>query len=43
MVMADKGYYTKDVQNTIKRGICHSGAILKSNMKGKNKEKDKYS
>jgi hypothetical protein len=35
MVMADKGYCSKDAQNTIKARGCHSGAILKKNMKEK--------
>jgi IS5 family transposase len=42
MVMADKGYCSKDAQSIIKARGCHSGAILKNNMKGKNKDKDKF-
>lgn len=42
MVVADKGYCTKAAQQTIKANDCHSGAILKENMKGKNPGKDRF-
>jgi IS5 family transposase len=42
MVVADKGYCTKAAQQTIKRNNCHSGAILKNNMNGKNHKKDAF-
>lgn len=42
MVVADKAYCTKEAQRTIKARNCHSGAILKNNMKDKNKDKDKF-
>lgn len=37
MVFGDKGYCLKKAQNEIKARGCHSGAILKNNMKGKDK------
>lgn len=42
MVVADKGYCTKGAQDTIKGNGCHSGAILKNNMKKKNFQKDGF-
>jgi len=42
MVIGDKAYCLKDAQHAMKRRGCHSGAILKNNMKGKNREKDKF-
>lgn len=42
LVLADKAYSTKKAQNTIRANGCHSGAILKNNMIGKNKDKDKW-
>jgi IS5 family transposase len=42
MVVADKGYCTKAAQKTIKANDCHSGAILKENMKGKIRGKDRF-
>jgi len=42
MVVADKGYCTKPAQETIKAKGCHSGAILKENMKNKNRDKDRF-
>jgi IS5 family transposase len=42
MILADKAYSGKKAQNTIKAKGCHSGAILKNNMKGKNTDKDKW-
>lgn len=42
MVFADKQYCCKRAQITMKFNGCHSGAILKNNMKLKNKDKDKW-
>jgi len=42
MVVADKAYCIKEAQKILKSKACHSGAIMKNNMKGKNKEKDKF-
>jgi transposase, IS5 family len=42
MVVADKAYCTKEAQKTMKTKGCHSGAIMKNNMKGKNKDKDAF-
>jgi IS5 family transposase len=42
MIVADKAYCTKHSQKTIKAKGCHSGAILKENMNGKNRGKDKF-
>lgn len=42
MVFADKGYCCKRGQTIMKSKGCHSGAILKNNMKGKNKDKDHW-
>jgi IS5 family transposase len=42
MIVADKAYCTKSAQDTIKAKGCHSGAILKENMKNKNRDKDKF-
>jgi IS5 family transposase len=42
MVIGDKAYSLRKAQQEIKRRGCHSGVILKNNMKGKNKDKDKY-
>jgi len=42
MVFADKGYCTAKAQKVMKAKKCHSGAIMKNNMKGKNREKDKW-
>jgi len=42
MVFGDKGYSTNDSQGVMKKRLCHSGAILKNNMKGKNKERDRW-
>ena len=40
-VFADKGYSPKDSRNEIKRRGCHSGVILKNNMKEKDRDKDR--
>lgn len=42
MILADKAYCTKKAQITIKINNCHSGAILKNNMKDKNFDKDRW-
>lgn len=42
MIFADKAYSVKEAQATMKANSCHSGAILKNNMKDKNKKKDKW-
>lgn len=42
MVVADKGYCVREAQKTIRAKNCHSGAILKNNMKNKNKDKDRF-
>jgi IS5 family transposase len=42
MIVADKGYCVKPAQDTMKVKGCHSGAILKENMAGKNRDKDRF-
>lgn len=42
MVFADKGYCGKDVETELKKRGCHNGVIKKDNMKGKNRDKDKW-
>jgi hypothetical protein len=42
MVFADKCYATKEAHKILKSKKCHSGIILKNNMKLKNKDKDKW-
>lgn len=42
MVLADKAYCVQSAQQTIRAHGCHSGAILKENMKQKNKDKDAW-
>ncbi len=42
MVFADKAYCLKDAQQEMRAHGCHSGAIMKNNMKGKNKDKDRW-
>jgi IS5 family transposase len=42
MVFADKAYCYINAQNTMSEHNCHSGAILKNNMKAKNKDKDRW-
>lgn len=42
MILGDKAYCAKTDQATIKANNCHSGAILKNNMKTKNKDKDRF-
>lgn len=41
-VFGDKGYSPKDSRNEIKRRGCHSGVILKNNMKEKDRDKDRW-
>lgn len=41
-VFADKGYSPKESRNEVKRRGCHSGIILKDNMREKNKDKDRW-
>jgi len=42
MVLADKAYCMAEAQRIMKINGCHSGAILKENMKEKNREKDAF-
>jgi len=42
MVVGDKAYCLSRAQETMNAHGCHSGAVLKNNMKGKNKDKDKW-
>ncbi len=42
MLLMDKAYCGKKAQNIVKRNNCHSGAILKNNMKAKNRDKDRW-
>jgi IS5 family transposase len=42
MIMADKAYCIKPVQDIMKKNGCHFGAILKENMIGKNRDKDRF-
>ena len=42
MVFADKAYCLKQAQTAMKQHNCHSGAILKQNMKGKDNRKDAW-
>lgn len=42
MVVGDKSYCLRSAQVAMKRKGCHSGAILKNNMHGKNKDKDRW-
>lgn len=41
-VYADKGYCTAPAQRELKRRNCHSAAIKKNNMKGKDRDKDRW-
>ena len=38
----DKGYCVNPAQRTLKRNGCHNATIKKLNMKGKNKDKDRW-
>lgn len=42
MIFGDKSYCLKEAQIAIKQHNCHSGAILKNNMKGKDFKKDSW-
>lgn len=42
MVVGDKAYCLKPAQETMAARGCHSGALLKNNMKEKNKDKDRW-
>ena len=42
MTIGDKAYCVKEAQRTLKANGCHSGAILKNNMKQKNFQKDAF-
>ena len=42
MVFGDKGYCVGEVQSTLAARGCHSGVILKRNMKKKNVDKDRW-
>ena len=42
MVFGDKSYCLKPAQIVMRSKGCHSGAILRNNMKGKNKDKDRW-
>ena len=37
-----KAYCTKEAQKIMRQKGCHSGAILKENMKSKNRDKDRF-
>lgn len=41
-VYADKGYCVNPAKKTLKRKACHNATIKKNNMKGKNKDKDRW-
>lgn len=42
MVIADKGYCTKDAARVMAMNGCHNGVIKKNNMKAKNHQKDNF-
>ena len=42
MVFADKGYCSKSSRLAIRAKGCHSGVVLKTNMKEKNRDKDRW-
>jgi IS5 family transposase len=42
MIFGDKAYCLALAQQAMRAQGCHSGAILKDNMKGKNKDKDRW-
>lgn len=42
MVLGDKGYCPKEARETLAQKNCHSGIILKNNMKEKDHDKDKW-
>ena len=41
-VYGDKGYCVNPAQSTLKRNGCHNATIKKLNMRGKNKDKDRW-
>jgi IS5 family transposase len=41
-IYADKGYCTEPARKAAKRKGCHLAAILKNNIKGKNRDKDRW-
>lgn len=41
-IYADKGYCTKDAKQAAAKNNCHLAAIKKNNMKGKNRDKDRW-
>ena len=42
MVVADKAYCLRSAQEAMAAHGCHSGAVLRNNMKDKNKDKDRW-
>jgi IS5 family transposase len=42
MVFGDKAYCLKPARKAMQANKCHSGAIMKNNMLGKNKDKDRW-
>jgi len=42
MVVGDKAYCLKSAQEAMKAKGCHSGAVMRNNMKRKNKDKDRW-
>lgn len=42
MVFADKAYCVEEAQRILKENNCHSAAILKNNMKNKNRDRDNW-
>jgi len=42
MVFCDKAYCVKHAREAMAKRNCHSGAIMKNNMKGKNRDKDRW-
>lgn len=42
MVLGDKGYCPKESRSELIKKGCHSGIILKNNMKGKDRDKDRW-
>ena len=42
VIYADKGYCTKDAHQEAKASECHLAAIKKNNMKGKNRDQDRW-
>ena len=42
MIFCDKAYCVRQAQETMRRHGCHSGAILKNNMRGKDRNKDRW-